>query len=210
MEPLKVNSAVVAATRQPLSKIGREFGGMYFNAAREACDRDHAKKVMASKANHDLDLVLNRSLSRYKMGANDIIAVEVGEDAEGNSNVYINRGRKINIGGKELSTEVVIPIDAHSQFSSDPTSENLKKALDGDRSIIFADPDSICTELNRLNNNEILKAKAMIQDLEGNIRLLESTIKSNNEKAAKYKQEMASEGATDLQVNVHVNQVGEE
>ena len=63
MEPLKVNSAVVAATRQPLSKIGREFGGMYFNAAREACDRDHAKKVMASKANHDLELVLNRSLS---------------------------------------------------------------------------------------------------------------------------------------------------
>ena len=75
---LKVNPVVVANNRQPLSNIGKGFGGQYFRVEQVDTNLTHAAEVIASEANNNLDLVLNRSPRRFKVNGTDIVAVEVG------------------------------------------------------------------------------------------------------------------------------------
>jgi len=198
---LKVNATVVANNRKALNNVGKQFGGQFFRGSQENTNPKHDEEVIASQNNHDLDLVLNRSPRRFKVTGTDIVAVEVGEDATGASLVYINRGRKIQVGDKEFSTEARIPISPDMRIASDVTDEVLAEALKGDKSKIFADPDALVEKCNALNELEIARLDRMITSLEKQRQMIRSTINTNIDKARKYK----SERTTVATVEIHEN-----
>lgn len=200
---LKVNATVVAANRRALNNVGKSFGGQFFRANQEDTNPKQAEDVINSENNNNLDLVLNRSPRRFKVVGTDIVAVEVGEDAQGASMVYINRGRKKQVGDKTFSQEAVIPITGDMRIDSDANDDAiLGLALNGDRSKIFADPDTLIEKLNTLNDNEIVRLDKIIQKLQSWKKMIIDTKNSNIDKARKYRAERTATPSESVTVNV--------
>lgn len=200
---LKVNATVVAANRRALNNVGKSFGGQFFRANQEDTNPKQAEDVINSENNNNLDLVLNRSPRRFKVVGTDIVAVEVGEDAQGASMVYINRGRKKQVGDKTFSQEAVIPITGDMRIDSDANNDTiLGLALNGDRSKIFADPDTLIEKLNTLNDNEIVRLDKIIQKLQSWKKMIIDTKNSNIDKARKYRAERTATPSESITVNV--------
>lgn len=200
---LKVNATVVAANRRALNNVGKSFGGQFFRASKEETNLRQAEDVINSENNNNLDLVLNRSPFRYKVVGTDIVAVEVGEDAEGASMVYINRGRKKQVGDKVFSQEAIIPITGDMRIDADANDSTiLGLALDGDRTKIFADPDLVTEKLNALNDNEIIRLDKLIQKLQQWRKMIIDTKNSNIDKARKYRAERTNTPVENVSVHV--------
>lgn len=201
---LEVNAAVVASHRRALSNIGKTFGGQFWRASQEDTNIRQAQDVLESESNNNLDLVLNRSPRRFKANGTDIVAVEIGEDAQGASMVFINRGRKKVVGDKEFSQEAIIPVSSEMRIDADASSEAiLRQALEGDRTKLFADPNSIVEKLNTLNDNEITRIDALIGRLKKWREMIVNTKNSNIEKARRYTQERT---ATPVDMSVSVSE----
>jgi hypothetical protein len=199
---LEVNAAVVASHRRALSNIGKTFGGQYWRPSQEDTNIRQAQDVLESESNNNLDLVLNRSPRRFKANGTDIVAVEVGEDAQGASMVFINRGREKVVGDKKFSQEATIPISSEMRIDADASSEViLRQALEGDRTKLFADPNSLVEKLNILNDNEIARIDALVGRLKKWREMIVNTKNSNIEKARRYTQERTA-APVDLSVSV--------
>lgn len=200
---LKVNAAVVANNRRALNNIGKSFGGQFFRASQENTNLTQEQDVIASENNNGLDLVLNRSPRRFKLVGTDIVKVEVGEDAQGASLVYINRGLKKVVGDKEFSQEAVLPISPDMRLDSDASDDMvLKAALNGDRSKIFADSDALVEKLNLLNDNEIARLDKLIDKLQRQKKMIIDTKNSNIDKARRYRAERTANPAEAVTVTV--------
>lgn len=200
---LKVNATVVAANRRALNNVGKSFGSQFFRVNKEETNLRQAEDVINSENNNNLDLVLNRSPFRYKVVGTDIVAVEVGEDAEGASMVYINRGRKKQVGDKVFSQEAIIPITGDMRIDADVNDSTiLGLALDGDRTKIFADPDLVTEKLNALNDNEIIRLDKLIQKLQQWRKMIIDTKNSNIDKARKYRAERTNTPVENVSVHV--------
>lgn len=201
---LQVNATVVASHRRALSNIGKTFGGQFWRASQEDTNIRQAQDVLDSESNNNLDLVLNRSPRRFKANGTDIVAVEIGDDAQGASMVYINRGRKKVVGDKEFSQEAIIPVSSDMRIDADASSDVvLRQALEGDRTKLFADPNSIVEKLNALNDNEITRIDAMIDRLKKWREMIVNTKNSNIEKARRYTKERT---ATPVDMTVSVTE----
>jgi len=193
---LKVNATVVANNRRALNNVGKSFGGQFFRANQEDTNIRQAQDVIDSENNNNLDLVFNRSPRRFKMVGTDIVAVEVGEDAQGASMVYINRGRKKEVGDKVFSQEAVLPVTGDMRLDSDASDDQvLAEALKGDKSKIFADPDQLVEKLNILNENEIVRLDKIIKKAEAWKKMIIDTKNSNIDKARKYRSERTANPA---------------
>lgn len=190
---LQVNAAVVASKRRALSNVGKTFGCQYFRVNQEDTNPAQAAEVIASENNNNLDLVLNRSPRRFKIIGTDIVAVEIGEDAQGASMVYINRGRKKVVGDKTFSQEAIIPVTNDMRLDCDATDSVLAEALKGDKSKLFADPDVIAEKMNILNDNEIIRIDKLIAALTKQKQMIINTKNSNIDKARKYRAERTAQ-----------------
>lgn len=200
---LRVNATVVASHRRALSNVGKTFGGQFFRANQEDTNPRQAQDVIDSENNNNLDLVLNRSPRRFKQVGTDIVAVEIGEDAQGASMVYINRGRKKQVGDKVFSQEAIIPVSDDMRVDSDASDDAiLAEALKGDKTKIFADPEMLTEKLNILNDNEIARLDKLIQKLQAWRKLIIDTKNSNIDKARKYRAERTSTSAAEINVVV--------
>lgn len=187
---LKVNATVVAANRRALNNVGKSFGGQFFRANQEDTNIRQAQDVIDSENNNNLDLVFNRSPRRFKIVGTDIVAVEVGEDAQGASMVYINRNRKKQVGDKVFDQSATLPVTGDMRLDSDASDDAiLAAALQGDRSKIFADPDTLVEKLNTLNDNEIVRLDKIIAKAQQWRKLIIDTKNSNIDKARKYRSE---------------------
>lgn len=194
---LKVNATVVASHRRALSNVGKTFGCQFFRASQEDTNLRQAQEVIDSENNNNLDLVTNRSPRRFKMTGTDVVSVEIGEDAQGASMVYINRGRKKQVGNNTFSQEAVIPVSNDIRIDSDASDDIvLRAALDGDKSKIFADPEALVEKLNILNDNEIARLEKLIQKLQAYKKLIIDTKNSNIDKARKYRNERMNDGVS--------------
>ena len=200
---LQVNAAVVASHRRVLSNVGKTFGGQFFRANQEDTNPAHAQEVLNSESNNNLDLVTNRSPRRFKVVGTDIVSIEIGEDAQGASMVYINRGRKKQFADKVYDQSAIIPVSNDMRIDSDPNDDAiLREALNGDKSKLFADPNSVVEKLNILNDNEIARVDALIQKLQAWRKTIIDTKNSNVEKARKYTSERTANGASEVRVHV--------
>lgn len=200
---LKVNPTVVASHRRALANVGKTFGGQFFRVSQEEVNLRQAQDEIDSENNNNLDLVLNRSPRRFKVAGTDIVAVEIGEDAQGASMVYINRGRKKQFADKVYDQSAIIPVSNDMRIDSDPSDDSiLREALNGDKSKLFADPNSVVEKLNILNDNEITRVDALIQKLQAWRKTIIDTKNSNIEKARKYTSERTANGASEIRVHV--------
>lgn len=190
---LKVNATVVATHRRALNNLGKTFGGQFFRVNQEDTNPRHAQDVLDSENNNNLDLVLNRSPHRFKIVGTDIVAVEIGEDAQGASMVYINRGRKKQVGDKTFDQSATIPVTGDMRLDSDASDDAiLAEALKGDRQKLFADPNQLVEKMNLLNDNELARIDKLILKMQGWRKLIIDTKNSNADKARKYTQERTS------------------
>ena len=118
--------------------------------------------------------------------------------------VYINRGRKKVVGNKEFSQEAVIPITTDmSVYSNSSDDAILGAALKGDKSKIFADPDSLVEKMNTLNDNEITRIDRLIESLQKQRKLIIDTKNSNIDKARRYRQERTNTTAAAVAMSVN-------
>lgn len=200
---LRVNATVVASHRRALSNVGKTFGGQFFRANQEDTNPRQSQDIIDSENNNNLDLVLNRSPRRFKQVGTDIVAVEIGEDAQGASMVYINRGRKKQVGDKVFSQEAIIPVSNDMRVDSDASDDAiLAEALKGDKSKIFADPEMLTEKLNILNDNEIARLDKLIQKMQAWRKLIIDTKNSNIDKARKYRSERTATPCEQITVTV--------
>lgn len=204
----QVNMQVLAANRKPISIIGSTLGTAFFQTETRTCDSDFEKKKLMAEQNGNIDIVLNRAPRRFRMTDHDIISVKYGTDAVGSPKVILNEG---------LSCEVSMPITADLSSVGIVTSDALKKALSGDKSIIFSNAKKLANQINQLNRDELARVDAAITDLQKARQSILTAIQDNDKKANKYEQELLEstpkgynpEGPTvltpEVQVNIHTD-----
>lgn len=184
---INVESDVIASNRKPISIVGSNLGGQYFNAsAREAWPNYAEEKLNVEKGNN-VELILNRSPRRYRMKGYDITSVIIAKDATGADKVFIN---------KDEESEVSIPIAAGMEKVGFVTDDAIARALRGDRSMIFANAEKLAQQLNNYNMDEIHRLKAIIDRCNRMIQQIESSVAENNKKVNDYKRELLSSSTT--------------
>jgi hypothetical protein len=184
---IKVESGVIASNRKPISIVGSNLGGQYFNAsAREAWPNYAEEKLNVEKGNN-VELILNRSPRRYRMKGYDITSVIIAKDATGADKVFIN---------KDQESEVSIPIAAGMEKIGFVTDDAIARALRGDKSMIFANAEKLAQQLNNYNMDEIHRLKAIIDRCNRMIQQIESSVAENNKKVNDYKRELLSSSTT--------------
>lgn len=184
---IKVESGIIASNRKPISIVGSNLGGQYFNAsAREAWPNYAEEKLNVEKGNN-VELILNRSPRRYRMKGYDITSVIIAKDATGADKVFIN---------KDQESEVSIPIAAGMEKVGFVTDDAIARALRGDKSMIFANAEKLAQQLNNYNMDEIHRLKAIIDRCNRMIQQIESSVAENNKKVNDYKRELLSSSTT--------------
>lgn len=184
---IKVESGIIASNRKPISIVGSNLGGQYFNAsAREAWPNYAEEKLNVEKGNN-VELILNRSPRRYRMKGYDITSVIIAKDATGADKVFIN---------KDQESEVSIPIAAGMEKVGFVTDDAIARALRGDKTMIFANAEKLAQQLNNYNMDEIHRLKAIIDRCNRMIQQIESSVAENNKKVNDYKRELLSSSTT--------------
>lgn len=184
---INVESGVIASNRKPISIVGSNLGGQYFNAsAREAWPNYAEEKLNVEKGNN-VELILNRSPRRYRMKGYDITSVIIAKDATGADKVFIN---------KDEESEVSIPIAAGMEKVGFVTDDAIARALRGDKTMIFANAEKLAQQLNNYNMDEIHRLKAIIDRCNRMIQQIESSVAENNKKVNDYKRELLSSSTT--------------
>lgn len=185
MNEPKVNVAIVAANRKPISMIGSSLGTQFFQAEARASIPEFEKLKLTVEQNNNVDFCLNRTPRRYRMTGHDILGANVVEDAIGTTKVVLNQG---------LDSQVSIPVVAGMERIGIVTEDALGKALrvkPGEpNNYIFSDAKKLAMQLNQYNLDEKARLTKMVEVLTKCISQLDSAIAENNKKADQYQNEI--------------------
>ena len=190
-----VNARVIEQKRAQINKFGTVFGTGVFTPKKEGVVTDfNARKQ--NLGTHDL--FITRNLNRYKVNIVNITGINYAKDAEGEDIVRISG---VDSAGKEIS-----PIDceiSNSQFTKDPTTDNLRDALDSGKPAFFKSGRKMKDEVNGLNYKELDRVNKLIAELEAARDTIKTTIKLNDEKVDDYYKQL--DGKTSSDVNYHIH-----
>jgi len=190
-----VNVRVIEQKRAQINKFGTVFGTGVFTPKKEGVVTDfNARKQ--NLGTHDL--FITRNLNRYKVNIVNITGINYAKDAEGEDIVRISG---VDSAGKEIS-----PIDceiSNSQFTKDPTTDNLRDALDSGKPAFFKSGRKMKDEVNGLNYKELDRVNKLIAELEAARDTIKTTIKLNDEKVDDYYKQL--DGKTSSDVNYHIH-----
>ncbi len=207
MNEPKVNVAIVAANRKPISMIGSSLGTQFFQAEARASIPEFEKLKLTVEQNNNVDFCLNRTPRRYRMTGHDILGANVEEDAIGTTKVILNKG---------FDSQVSIPVVAGMERIGIVTEDALGKALrvkPGEpNNYIFSDAKKLATQLNQYNLDEKARLTRMIEVLTKCVSQLDSAIAENNKKADQYQNEIIQSTPetlpnTEIVVNVGDDQI---
>ena len=190
-----VNVRVIEQKRAQINKFGTVFGTGVFTPKKEGVVTDfNARKQ--NLGTHDL--FITRNLNRYKVNIVNITGINYAKDAEGEDIVRISG---VDSAGKEIS-----PIDceiSNSQFTKDPTTDNLRDALDSGKPAFFKSGRKMKDEVHGLNYKELDRVNKLIAELEAARDTIKTTIKLNDEKVDDYYKQL--DGKTSSDVNYHIH-----
>lgn len=193
----KVNVNVIASNRKPLSNVGSMFGCQYFKAELREHDTNFTKRELQVKQNGNVDLLLNRTLHRYRMTDFDVFSVNLVTNPDGSNSVIFNMG---------ADDEVVLPVDSNMNQVGVVNENALKDALRGDdKNVIFADPENLASLLNRMNQAEINRAESMIKEMETAIKQIRRAMDENQKKAETYASQIVNSTPTPVAKGTEVN-----
>lgn len=190
-----VNVRVIEQKRAQINKFGTVFGTGVFTPKKEGVVTDfNARKQ--NLGTHDL--FITRNLNRYKVNIVNITGINYAKDAEGEDIVRISG---VDSAGKEIS-----PIDCeinNSQFTKDPTTDNLRDALDSGKPAFFKSGRKMKDEVNSLNYKELDRVNKLIAELEAARDAIKTTIKINDEKVDDYYKQLDGKTSGDLNYHIH-------
>lgn len=185
----KVNiDAVIEMNRPELNAFGgASFGSKYFKTEARAAILNFDEAKHNVEANGNIDFIINRSPRRIKVKDFNIRSISLGNDAEGASQLVIN---------KDEDGEVRIPYGMHNNKPafSKVTDDALGKALRGDNSIIFSDAQKLCEQVNALNLAEKARLTKLIEDIKKWIQGIDGVIVENKKKAEEYYKQLLRTG----------------
>ena len=169
MNTNKVNPQVIASNRCNLSTIGKQFGCQYYRpeARQNTLNFEELKRDIEMNGNKDL--ILNRSIQRFRVLGYDVQSLQIGEDISGAPVVIIN---------KDLPSSVVMPISPDLSSVGKVTDDAIGKALRGDNSIIFSDVKALVSAANVANNSELTRIDNLIEDLKKDKQSLQQLMRT--------------------------------
>ena len=192
MNTNKVNPRVIASNRCNLSTIGKQFGCQYYRpeARQNTLNFEELKRDIEMNGNKDL--ILNRSIQRFRVLGYDVQSLQICEDISGAPVVIIN---------KDLPSSVIMPISPDLSSVGKVTDDAIGKALRGDNSIIFSDVKALVSAANVANNSELTRIDNLIEDLKKDKQAILAAIDENNKKVEAYVREFGEPN-----VNVTINE----
>lgn len=184
MDTNKVNPQVIANNRCNLSTIGKQFGCQYYRpeARQNTLNFEELKRNVEMAGNKDL--ILNRSIQRFRVLGYDVQSLQISEDISGSPVVIIN---------KDLPSKVIMPISPNLSAVGMVTDEAIGKALRGDENIIFSDVKSLVSAANTANNSELSRIDSLIEDLKKDKQAILAAIDLNNKKVEAYVREFGDQ-----------------
>lgn len=187
MNTNKVNPQVIASNRCNLSTIGKQFGCQYYRpeARQNTLNFEELKRDIEMNGNKDL--ILNRSIQRFRVLGYDVQSLQIGEDISGAPVVIIN---------KDLPSSVVMPISPDLSSVGKVTDDAIGKAIRGDNSIIFSDVKALVSAANVANNSELTRIDNLIEDLKKDKQAILAAIDENNKKVEAYVREFGEPNVT--------------
>lgn len=178
---ITVSASTLASNRKPISMVGAQLGGQYFNASAREAWPEFDKQKLAVEQGGNVDIIINRSPRRYRMVGHDVLCVCVCKDATGADKLFIN---------KDTDDEVSIPIAPGMEKFGVVTDEVIARALRGDKSVVLANATKLAAKLNAFNNDEKNRLIALRERIDKMIQQINCTIDENNKKAETYEKEI--------------------
>lgn len=195
----QINVSIIADKRQLLEKFGVLLGKRIFRVAKANCKLDyfeHKRKI------EDMNgITTSRPIVRYMVVPIDITSVEVDKDIDGGYEVILNRDLKT---ADNVSIQVNCPID-NPILTRKVTTDVLAEALNNKdkTNIFFSSAEAVNAEINRLNEKEKGRAKALADDILAQIGNIDQTITLNNNLVSEYGRQL-SLGDRDAELNISI------
>lgn len=183
----QINVSIIADKRILMEKFGVLFGKRIFKVAKANVQLDYfAHKTKIEECN---GITTNRPIVRYMVVPIDITSLEVERDIDGGYEIVLNKGLS-NL--EDQSIEVHCPLD-NPILTRKVTTDILAEALnDKNKSnTFFSSAEGVKDEINRLNEKEAGRARALRESLDRQIGLIESTMTANNNLVSEYSRQLA-------------------
>lgn len=195
----QINVSVIADKRLLMEKFGVLFGKRIFKVAKANVQLDYfAQKQKIEECN---GITTNRPIVRYMVVPIDITSVEVEKDIDGGYEVILNKGLS-NL--EDQSIEVHCPLD-NPILTHKVTTDILAEALnDKNKSnTFFSSAEGVKDEINRLNEKEAGRARALKESLERQIGTIEQTMNANNNLVSEYGRQLSlGDGDKDVHITI--------
>jgi len=197
----EVNVKIQEKSRKVIAAYGQVFGHQLFTVRQ--CNVDNKYYDKKNNAADTGMLVPHRPIRRYKTQRIDVTSLRLRKDIDGTLTIVINESLKDDNGN---SLEIIRPIEM-PKFNVEPTTENIQKAIEANTSgsgepLYFSDINKLTEAVNRANTNEMLRAKNLLEDIEGQIRCIEQTIEKDTRYAIEYRKALGE--TDDVTINTTV------
>lgn len=176
-----VSVNVIGNNRKMLQAMGSTLGTSVFQVEARSCDAEFEKNKLNSMQNGGIDLVINREIKRFRLVSHNVEGVNVEIDAQDAPYVGIH-----------LDNEKKISLPFATDFSriGEVSDSALREALKGDQNKFFCNARKIADAANALNRNEVVRLNTLIENLQNQVKSLNSCIADNERKANEYEQQM--------------------
>lgn len=193
-----INIRVIEQNRAQINKFGTVFGTGVFTPRKEQVITDFNSRKQNMTAH---DLFITRNIHRFKIGVVNITGVNYAKDADGEDIVRIS-------GVDPLGKEVTINCEVTKPtFTQEPTTDSLREAFESGKTAFFKSGRKMKDEINSLNNKELARINALIEELEAARETVKSTIDANNQKVDEYYNQLDKKSGN---TSVHLRMTVEE
>lgn len=182
MKEIDVN---LLGVRGQVVNISRSLpaGAMFFTVDRKDVDKQFEEKKNRILNNPSTqEFLMNRSPRVIVVNSQTVLTQELISDADGNAVVVFN---------KDMDSEArAIAVPGGASVTFQPTDDAMKEALNGGMVRIFADGVKTAQKANELNDAELTRVLAVIEEYKRAADSLRSAIASNKKKAQDYLDEI--------------------
>lgn len=201
----EVNVRIQEKSRKVIAAYGTVFGKQLLTVRRVNIDNKYFDK--RNNAEETGIILPHRPLRRIKIQRVDITSLRLRKDIDGTLTIVINESLKDEAGN---SLEIIRPIEM-PKFNVEPTTENILKAIEANvngvgEPLYFNNVDKLTEAVNRANKNELIRAKALIDDIEGAINCLEHTIEKDTKYAVEYKKSLGENEDSTLHIKTTITE----
>lgn len=194
-----INVKVVADNRDIMGKFGALYGKQIFTVSKEACDLKFGSRTQ--EATEKGLLMPNRPIYHYMILPIDIVKLGLAVDASGAPVVIINEGLMDPTG--KHSIEIRCPL-TDPKLANEVTVESVANAINKGKitPVYFSNAKRLVAEVNALNQGELAKVSAFLEDIKSQKSLIEQTISSNENDVNEYYKELDKKSTVDVHVRV--------